>query len=67
MMIGMSLSVPGTPVMDVALERGLRINCTQGTVLRLLPALTITTAEVDEAFEIMAAAMKETESELVAS
>ena len=47
-----------------ALQRGLRINCTQETVLRLLPAMTITTAEVDEAFDIIRAALQEAEAKL---
>ena len=34
-------------------------------MLRLLPALTITTAEIDEAFEILTEAMKEAEGKLV--
>jgi acetylornithine/N-succinyldiaminopimelate aminotransferase len=65
MMIGVELSVPGAPIVAAALERGLRINCTQETVLRLLPAMTITTAEVDEAFAILTEALRETESKLV--
>ena len=66
-MIGIELNVPGTPIVNEALTNGLRINCTQDTVLRLLPAMTITPAEVDEAFEILTATMKKTESELVTS
>jgi len=67
LMIGIELNVPGTPIVNEALTNGLRINCTQDTVLRLLPAMTITPAEVDEAFEILTATMKKTESELVTS
>jgi 4-aminobutyrate aminotransferase-like enzyme len=36
-----------------ALENGLLINCTQGKVLRLLPALTISDAEIDRSLEIL--------------
>jgi predicted acetylornithine/succinylornithine family transaminase len=67
LMIGIELSLPGAPIVASAMQRGLRVNCTQNTVLRLLPAMTITEAEVDEAFEILAAAMQETESKLVTS
>lgn len=67
MMIGIELSLPGAPITTAALERGLRINVTQDTVLRLLPAMTITAEEVDEAFEILAAAFQAAESKLVAS
>jgi acetylornithine aminotransferase len=65
LMIGIELSLPGGPIATAALERGLRVNVTQDTVLRLLPAMTISTAEVDEAFEILTAAFQATESKLV--
>lgn len=64
LMIAIELSLPGAPIVEACLDRGLRINCTQQTVLRLLPAMTITTAEVDEAFEIIRAALQEAESKL---
>ena len=67
LMIGIVLSVPGAPIVSRALELGLRINCTQQSVLRLLPAMTVTTAEVDEAFDILTRTMKETESKLVST
>ena len=66
-MIAIELSVPGAPIVKEALAHGLRINCTQDTVLRFLPAMTLTTAEVDEAFEILVQVMKTTESKLVTS
>jgi len=65
LMIAIELSVPGAPIVSEALADGLRINCTQDTVLRLLPAMTLTTAEADEAFEILTQVMKRTESKLV--
>lgn len=65
LMVGLELSLPGGPIVKAALERGLRINCTQDTVLRALPAMTITESQIDEAFEILSSAMSETESELV--
>jgi len=65
MMIGIELSLPGNPIVMTALEKGLRINCTQETVLRLLPAMTITTEEVDEAFSILDESIREAESKLV--
>jgi acetylornithine/succinyldiaminopimelate/putrescine aminotransferase len=40
-MVGIELSIDGTPLVNQCLERGLLINCTHGTVLRLLPALTL--------------------------
>jgi predicted acetylornithine/succinylornithine family transaminase len=46
-MIGVELSVDGAAVVKDCLERRLLINCTHGTVLRLLPALTLSDAELD--------------------
>lgn len=65
LMIGIELSLPGSTIVSAALERGLRINCTQETVLRMLPAMTITTAEIDEAFDILTEAIEASESKLV--
>jgi len=58
-MIGIQLSIDGSAVVDAALKRGLRINCTQGTVLRMLPAMTITNEQLDEGFRILADALAE--------
>jgi predicted acetylornithine/succinylornithine family transaminase len=47
-MIGVELSVPGAAVVEACLKRQLLINCTHTTVLRLLPALTLTEDLIDE-------------------
>jgi predicted acetylornithine/succinylornithine family transaminase len=47
-MIGVELTVDGAPVVKGCLERRLLVNCTHTTVLRLLPALTLTDEELDE-------------------
>ncbi|HLJ93267.1 MAG TPA: aspartate aminotransferase family protein [Gemmataceae bacterium] len=52
-MIGVELSVDGTCVVSRCLERRLLINCTHGTVLRLLPALTLRDVELDEGCAIL--------------
>ena len=52
-MIGVELSIDGAPIVNACLERRLLINCTHGTVLRLLPALTLTDAELDEGCGIL--------------
>ncbi len=41
LMIGVELAVDATPVVQRCLERGVLINCTQGNVVRLLPAMTL--------------------------
>jgi len=47
-MIGIELTVEGAPVVRACMERKLLINCTQGTVIRLLPALTLTDEQAHE-------------------
>jgi len=52
-MIGVELATDGVPVVNARLRRRPPINCTHGTVLRLLPALTLTDAELDEGCGIL--------------
>jgi acetylornithine/succinyldiaminopimelate/putrescine aminotransferase len=52
-MIGVELSTDGAPIVDQCLKRGLLINCTQGTVIRLLPALTLTDSQLNEGCDIL--------------
>ncbi|MGL6227555.1 MAG: aspartate aminotransferase family protein [Thermoguttaceae bacterium] len=52
-MIGVELTVEGTPYVQACMERGLLINCTQGNVLRLLPAMNLTLEEAEEGFAII--------------
>jgi acetylornithine/N-succinyldiaminopimelate aminotransferase len=57
-MIGMELAVEGAPVVKACLERKLLINCTHGTVIRLLPALTLTEEQAHEGCDLLAEAIK---------
>ena len=52
-MIGIELAVNGAPYVQACLERRLLINCTHQAVLRLLPALNLTDAELDEGCGIL--------------
>ncbi|MBI4341976.1 MAG: aspartate aminotransferase family protein [Candidatus Omnitrophica bacterium] len=52
-MIGIELTVDGRPIVDACRAKRLLINCTQGTVLRLLPAMTITKAQLERALSIL--------------
>ena len=45
MMIGIELSIDGTAVVQACMERKLLVNCTQGRVIRLLPAMTLSPEE----------------------
>lgn len=48
LMIGVELTVDGTPFVATAMNRGLLINCTHEYTLRLLPAFIITAKQVKE-------------------
>jgi predicted acetylornithine/succinylornithine family transaminase len=52
-MIGLELAVDGVPIVNACLARRLLINCTHGTVLRLLPSLTLSDAELEEGCAIL--------------
>ncbi len=52
-MIGVELSIPGAFLVQQCMEQGLLINCTQGNVIRLLPAVTTPLSLVDEALDII--------------
>ena len=59
MMLGLELAIPATPAVAKCMERGLLINATHDTVVRLLPALNITPEQVDEGCEILATVLRE--------
>lgn len=65
LMIGVELSLPAGPIVSAALERGLRINCTQDTIIRMLPAMTISNEQVDEAFGLLTESIASVENQLV--
>ncbi len=54
LMIGVELAVDGAPVVAACLERKLLINCTQGNVIRFLPAMTMTLEQVEEGCDVVA-------------
>jgi predicted acetylornithine/succinylornithine family transaminase len=53
LMIGIELATEGEPIVKACLDRQLLINCTQGTVLRLLPALNVSAEQVNEGLDIL--------------
>jgi acetylornithine/succinyldiaminopimelate/putrescine aminotransferase len=52
-MIGVELSIEGTPLVSECLKRKLLINCTHGNVIRLLPAMNLTDADLNEGCAIL--------------
>lgn len=59
LMIGVELVADGTPVVNECLRRGLLINCTHGTVIRLLPAMTMTDDHAHEGCDILCRVIEE--------
>ena len=53
LLLGVQLSIPAGPVVAAALKRGLILNATQETVIRMLPPYIVTEAEVKEALQIL--------------
>jgi predicted acetylornithine/succinylornithine family transaminase len=47
LMLGIQLAFPGARFVNDCLDRGFLVNCTMDTVLRFLPPLIVTEAEVD--------------------
>ena len=58
-MAGIELGASGRPIVEACRAKRLLINCTQETVLRLLPALTITRAQLDRGLAIFEEALTE--------
>jgi acetylornithine/N-succinyldiaminopimelate aminotransferase len=54
---GLDLTIDAAPVVSAALDRGLLINRTSTTVVRLLPPFIVTERDVDAAVEILDAAL----------
>jgi acetylornithine/N-succinyldiaminopimelate aminotransferase len=57
LMRGIDLDGPAAPVVDAARARGLLVNGTARTVVRMLPPLTITGPEIDQAIDRLEAAL----------
>ncbi len=59
LILGMELTSEGAGIVRSCMEKGLLINCTNENVLRFVPPLIISEADVDEAVEILDRAMGE--------
>jgi acetylornithine/N-succinyldiaminopimelate aminotransferase len=59
LMIGVQLAGPGKDIVDQCLEKGLRINCTNNTVLRFMPPMIATTGHIDQAIDILDSVLSE--------
>lgn len=59
MMIGVELTISGVPAVAACMQRGVLINCTHDTVIRLLPALNITPEQVDQGCQAIGEVLRE--------
>jgi len=59
LILGMELTIAGADLVRSCMEKGLLINCTNENVLRFVPPLIITEADIDRAVEILDRAMGE--------
>ena len=57
-MVGIELLVEAAPVVKACLDRRLLVNCVQGTVVRLLPAMNLAEEQAHEACDILADVLK---------
>jgi len=58
LMIGLELSIDGAAVVQGCLDRGLLVNCTHSTVIRLLPAMNLTEDQLHEGCDVLADVLK---------
>jgi acetylornithine/N-succinyldiaminopimelate aminotransferase len=59
LMIGVQLTGPGAKIVEVCLEKGLRINCTHDTVIRFMLPMIVTKEQIDKAIEIFDGVLSE--------
>ncbi len=53
LMIGIELTMEGKKIFDECFKNGLIINCTQGNILRFMPALNVTKKQANKALYIL--------------
>ena len=58
LMIGIELTIDGAPTVKACMERKLLVNCTQNTVIRLLPAMTLSEEQAHQGCDILAEVLK---------
>ncbi|MBI2826624.1 MAG: aspartate aminotransferase family protein [Planctomycetia bacterium] len=58
-MIGIELAIEGAGIVQACIDRKLLINCTHGTVLRLLPAMNLSVEQANLGCDILSEVVKE--------
>ena len=64
---GLELSIPGRPIAESALEKGLMLNFVQGNVMRFLPSFLLERQHVDTAMEVIRPLLRKANAEAAAS
>jgi acetylornithine/N-succinyldiaminopimelate aminotransferase len=59
LMVGLDLSIPSTPAVAKCMERGVLVNATHDTVLRLLPPLNVSAEEVETGCDVIGDVLRE--------
>jgi len=63
MMIGIDLTIPSGPAVAKCMERGVLVNATNDTVVRLLPALNVSADDLDEGLSAVREVLEEMTSQ----
>ena len=58
-MVGVELAIEGAATVKACMERRLLVNCTHGTVIRLLPAINLTEEQAHQGCDILADVLKQ--------
>jgi predicted acetylornithine/succinylornithine family transaminase len=53
LIVGVELGIKGEDIYKECLKEGLLVNCTQDTVLRIMPPMTVTKKDIDKAVKIL--------------
>ncbi len=59
LMIGVQLKGSGSDIVDKCLENGLRINCTNESVIRFMPPMIVNKSQIDKAIDILDSVLSE--------
>lgn len=65
LMWGIDLHKPGSEIVKKCMENGLLINCTHDTVLRIMPAMTVTRRELKKGLKILTLILKAETSKVI--
>ncbi|MCX7916845.1 MAG: aminotransferase class III-fold pyridoxal phosphate-dependent enzyme, partial [bacterium] len=59
LMLAIELEKQGDELVNICAKNGLLVNCTQGKIIRIMPAINIKKEEIDEGIKILKNSLKE--------